>query len=110
VKRPESTGVIRGYRAMIDLDAVGIAVLAVVRLRYFGNRHEPFHTYVQDTPQVLECLRITGEDCYLLKLAATSMPQLGEYVDDLARFGDTTTSLVYSQPLPLRSPTRSPCR
>jgi Lrp/AsnC family leucine-responsive transcriptional regulator len=108
VKRLEATGVVSGYRAVVDLDAVGITLVSVIRLKYFGNHHEPFHKYVEDSDQVLECLRITGEDCYVLKIGAVSMRQLGEYVDDLARFGDTATSLVYSQPLPLRGPSRSP--
>lgn len=96
-----------GYGAIVDLDAVGIGVVAVIRLKYFGNNHVPFHTYVTDNPQFLECLRITGEDCYILKVAATSMAQLQRYVDDLARFGDTTTSVVYSQTLPPRGPTQA---
>ena len=104
VKRLESLGVIAGYRAVVDLDAVGVAVLAVVRLKYFGNRHDPFIAYVRDSPQILECLRVTGEDCYVLKLGATSMADLQSHVDDLARFGDTITSVVYSQTLPQRGP------
>ncbi len=107
VKRLESTGVVRGYEAVVDLDAIGIGLLAVIRLKYFGNNHDPFHTYVADNGQFLECLRITGEDCYVLKVGATSMAQLQQYVDDLARFGDTTTSVVYTQTLPHRGPTRS---
>lgn len=107
VKRLESSGVVHGYSAVVDLDRVGISLLAVIRLKYFGNHHEPFHTYVKDSAQILECLRITGEDCYVLKLGATSTPQLQEYVDDLARFGDTTTSVVYTQTLPHRGPTRN---
>ena len=43
VKRLEAAGVITGYRAEVDLDKVGYAVLAVVRLKYPGNRHEPLH-------------------------------------------------------------------
>jgi Lrp/AsnC family leucine-responsive transcriptional regulator len=108
VKRLESTGVVRGYQAVVDLDAVGTTLLAVIRLKYFGNKHEPFHGYLQDNGQFLECLRITGEDCYVLKVGATSMAQLQYYVDDLARFGDTTTSVVYTQTLPHRGPTRNP--
>jgi Lrp/AsnC family transcriptional regulator, leucine-responsive regulatory protein len=44
----------------------------------------------------------------VLKIGATAMPQLQEYVDDLARFGDTTTSVVYSQTLPQRGPSQAP--
>ena len=108
VKRLEGLGVVEGYRAVVNLDAVGVTVLAVVRLRYFGNRHDPFVDYVRGHRQVLECLRITGEDCYVLKIGAASMPQLQEHVDDLARFGNTTTSVVYSQTLPQRGPTGTP--
>ncbi len=105
VRRLESTGVIGGYTARVDLGAVGIALMASVRLKYAGNRHEPFLEHVSANPQYLECLRVTGEDCYIITLAATSMPQLQVFVDDLARFGDTTTSVVYSQSLAHRGPT-----
>lgn len=104
VRRLEARGVIRGYRAAVDLAAVGITLVAVVRLKYHGSRHAPFVDYLESNPQLLECLRITGEDCYIVKVGATSMPQLQDYVDDLARFGDTATSVVYSETLPQRGP------
>lgn len=106
VKRLESLGVIAGYSARIDLGAVGISLTAVVRLKYVGNRHDPFVEYLERGPQFLECLRITGEDCYVITLAAVSMQQLQRFVDDLARFGDTTTSVVYSHTLAHRGPTQ----
>ncbi|MCE6997956.1 Lrp/AsnC family transcriptional regulator [Saccharothrix sp. S26] len=107
VRRLESAGVITGYRAEVDLAKVGYAVLAVVRLKYPGNRHEPLHALLADRPEILECLRTTGDDCYTLKVAATSMPHLEQVVNDLTGFGSTTTNIVYSQTLPYRgvSPT-----
>ncbi|XVS63499.1 Lrp/AsnC family transcriptional regulator [Actinosynnema sp. CA-299493] len=107
VRRLESAGVITGYRAEVDLAKAGYAVLAVVRLKYPGNRHEPLHALLADRPEILECLRTTGDDCYTLKVAATSMPHLERVVNDLTGFGSTTTNIVYSQTLPYRgvSPT-----
>ncbi|WP_433264971.1 Lrp/AsnC family transcriptional regulator [Actinosynnema sp. CS-041913] len=102
VKRLESAGVITGYRAAVDLDKVGFGVLAVVRLKYPGSRHEPLRRLLDERTEVLECLRTTGEDCYTLKIAATSMPHLEQVVNELAAFGSTTTSIVYSQTLPYR--------
>src|ERR1051325_4067643 len=67
VKRLEQAGVITGYRATVDLDKVGYHVLAVVRLKSPGNRHEPLHALLAERPEILECLRTTGEDCYTLK-------------------------------------------
>lgn len=108
VKRLEAAGVIAGYRAEVDLAKVGYPVLAVVRLKYAGSRHEPLHRLLGERVEILECLRTTGEDCYSLKVAATSMVHLEELVNELARFGSTTTNIVYSQTLPYRGPMGRP--
>jgi Lrp/AsnC family leucine-responsive transcriptional regulator len=102
VRRLEAAGVITGYRATVDLAKVGLPVLAVVRLKYPGSRHEPLHRLLAERGEILECLRVTGDDCYVLKVAATSMPHLEQVVDALAQFGGTTTNVVYSPTLPLR--------
>jgi Lrp/AsnC family leucine-responsive transcriptional regulator len=104
VRRLESIGVITGYRAEVDLTKVGYPVLAVVRLKYPGNKHEPLHRLLAERREILECLRTTGDDCYTLKVAAASMPHLEELVNELTDFGSTTTNLVYSQTQPFRGP------
>ncbi|WP_406090708.1 Lrp/AsnC family transcriptional regulator [Streptomyces sp. NBC_01013] len=106
VRHLEATGVITGYRAVVDLAKVGFPVLAVVRLKYPGNRHQPLRRLLSDRREILECLRTTGDDCYTLKVAATSMEHLEALMDELAGLGSTTTSVVYSQTLPYRGPDR----
>ncbi|MFR9725519.1 Lrp/AsnC family transcriptional regulator [Streptomyces sp. MS19] len=106
VRRLEALGVITGYRAELDLTRVGYPVLAVVRLKYPGSRHQPLHALLGERAEILECLRTTGDDCYVLKVAATSMQHLEKVVDELAGFGSTTTNIVYSQTLPYRGPAR----
>jgi Lrp/AsnC family leucine-responsive transcriptional regulator len=104
VRRLETAGVISGYRADIDLAKVGYTVLAIVRLKYPGNKHEPLHRLLAQRFEILECLRTTGDDCYTLKVAARSMAHLEQLVNELTQFGTTNTNLVYSQPLPYRGP------
>ncbi len=104
VRRLEAAEVITGYRAEVDLERTGYAALAVVRLKYPGTRHEPLRRLLGERPEILECLRTTGDDCYVLKVAATSMSNLEEIVDALAQFGSTTTNLVLSRTLPFRGP------
>ncbi|MCP3799778.1 Lrp/AsnC family transcriptional regulator [Allokutzneria sp. A3M-2-11 16] len=106
VKRLEGAGVITGYRATVDLPKVGYPVLAIVRLKYPGSQHQPLRHLLGERMEILECLRTTGDDCYTLKVAAGSMEHLEEIIDDLARFGSTTTNVVYSQTLPYRGPQR----
>jgi Lrp/AsnC family transcriptional regulator, leucine-responsive regulatory protein len=104
VRRLEAAGVITGYRAEVDLEKVGYPVLAVVRLKYPGNRHEPLHRLLEERAEILECLRTTGDDCYTLKVAAESMAHLEKIVGELTDFGSTTTNIVYRQTLPFRGP------
>lgn len=111
VRRLEAEGVVTGYHARVDLAKAGMPVLAVVRLKYPGNRHAPLHALLREREEILECLRTTGEDCYVLKIAASTMAHLEEIVDELLDLGSTTTNLVYSEPLPYRGlPTRPPRR
>ncbi|WP_327677674.1 Lrp/AsnC family transcriptional regulator [Kitasatospora sp. NBC_00458] len=106
VRRLETAGVITGYRAEVDLDRAGYPVLAVVRLKYPGpgTRHEPLRRLIGERPEILECLRTTGDDCYVMKVATRSMAHLEEVVDELAQFGSTTTSLVLSRAQSFRGP------
>ncbi|MER5965380.1 Lrp/AsnC family transcriptional regulator [Streptomyces sp. NPDC002057] len=106
VRRLEAAGVITGYRAEVDLGRTGYPVMAVVRLKYPGpgTRHEPLRRLLGERPEILECLRTTGDDCYVMKVATTSMEHLEEIVDELAAFGSTTTHLVLSRTLPFRGP------
>ncbi|MBE1583876.1 Lrp/AsnC family transcriptional regulator [Nonomuraea angiospora] len=106
VRQLEAQGVITGYQAVVDLAKVGYPVLALVRLKYPGNHHQPLRRLLAERREILECLRTTGDDCYTLRVAATSMAHLEELVDELAGFGSTTTSVVYSQTLPYRGPDR----
>jgi len=106
VRQLESAGVITGYHAAVDLAKAGYPVLAIVRLKYPGNYHEPLRRLLAERHEILECLRTTGDDCYTLKVAATSMEHLETLVDELAGFGSTTTSVVYSQTMPHRGPCR----
>ncbi|MCB5167037.1 Lrp/AsnC family transcriptional regulator [Streptomyces bambusae] len=106
VRRLEEGRVITGYRAEVNPERIGYPVMAVVRLKYPGpgTRHEPLRRLLENRPEIMECLRTTGDDCYVMKVAATSMTHLEEIVDELAEFGSTTTNLVLSRTLPLRGP------
>jgi Lrp/AsnC family transcriptional regulator, leucine-responsive regulatory protein len=106
VRQLEAAGVVTGYHAVLDLTKAGYPVLAVVRLKYPGNHHEPLRRLLAERREILECLRTTGDDCYALKVAATSMEHLETLVGELADFGSTTTSVVYSQTMPYRGPAR----
>ncbi|MDQ2742211.1 MAG: Lrp/AsnC ligand binding domain-containing protein, partial [Chloroflexota bacterium] len=53
-------------------------------------------------PEVVECHRITGEDCFILKAYIPSVDQLDRVLDRFLLHGTTTTSIIQSSPVPLR--------
>ncbi|PKA42342.1 Lrp/AsnC family transcriptional regulator [Rhizobium sullae] len=94
VKRLEERGIIVGYGARIDPASLGLGMMAVVRLRTTHEHIRACLKQFSEMPQVIEVLRLTGEDCFLLKVLVPSPGELETIVDSIARFGAVTTSLV----------------
>jgi Lrp/AsnC family transcriptional regulator, leucine-responsive regulatory protein len=102
VQRMEAAGVITGYRLEIDPAALGLPVTALVRIRPGPGQLPKLARIAAETPQVVECHRITGEDCFHVKLHAPSIGAIEEILDRFLIFGQTTTSIVVSTPVPSR--------
>jgi Lrp/AsnC family transcriptional regulator, leucine-responsive regulatory protein len=104
VQRLERAGVITGYRAQIDPKALGFPIAAVVRIRPAPGQLRKIPEIAQATPAVAECYRITGEDCFLMKLYLRSIDELEDVLDLFTPYGLTTTSIIHSAPVPARAP------
>lgn len=102
VRRLESTGVISGFHASVDLPRLGFPVLAMVRLELPVQRPQPLGQLLAERREILECLWIGSENCYLLRIAASSMYHLEEVAAVLAGLGTVTTSIVTTTTLPQR--------
>ena len=102
VQRLEDDGVIRGYHAELDPRALGFALSAVIRIRPAPRQLQPVAELARATPEVVECRRITGDDCYVMLAHVRSVEHLEEVIDQFAAYGQTTTSIVQSSPVPPR--------
>jgi Lrp/AsnC family leucine-responsive transcriptional regulator len=102
VRRLEDAGVITGYRAVVDPEALGYAVLAHLRLRYPSSAYGPLHALLDDVPEVLEAHHVTGDDCFVIKVVATSMRHLEQVTGRIGTMGAVTTSVAYSSPVVAR--------
>jgi Lrp/AsnC family leucine-responsive transcriptional regulator len=103
VGRLEREGVITGYRAEVDPRAIGYMLAAVVRVRPFARQIPKIPEIAVETPEIVECERITGEDCFLLRLHVRAMDDLEPVLDRFTPFGQTTTSIVHSAPVARRA-------
>jgi Lrp/AsnC family leucine-responsive transcriptional regulator len=104
VQRLERASAIRGYHADLDPAALGYPIAAVVRIRPAPGQLQRIPEIARDAVEVSECHRITGEDCYLLRLHLRSIEDLEEVLDRFTPYGLTTTSIVHSTPLARRGP------
>ncbi len=102
VQRLERAGLITGYRAEIDPKALGFPIAAVVRVRPRTRQLQRIPELAREVPEVVECHRITGEDCFFVKLQLRAMDDLEEILDRFVVFGETTTSIIHSSPVARR--------
>jgi Lrp/AsnC family transcriptional regulator, leucine-responsive regulatory protein len=103
VQRMEQAGVIRGYRVDIDPVALGLPVTAWVRVRPGPGQLRRIADLAIAAPQISECHRISGEDCFLMKVHAAGIEQLTDTLDEILRYGQTITSIVHASPVTPRS-------
>ncbi|MPL84731.1 AsnC family transcriptional regulator [Rhodobacter sp. 140A] len=94
VKRLEDRGIITGYAVRLDPAALGLGMMAIIRLKTTHEHIKPALRAFAEMPHVIEVHRLTGEDCFLLKVLVPTPGQLETIVDTIARFGAITTSLV----------------
>jgi Lrp/AsnC family leucine-responsive transcriptional regulator len=102
LQRLERDGVITGYRAEVNPRALGLSLSAVVRIRPAPGQLENVAKLARETPEVVECRRITGEDCYIATAHVRDVEHLEEVIDHFVALGQTTTSIVQSSPVPRR--------
>jgi Lrp/AsnC family transcriptional regulator, leucine-responsive regulatory protein len=107
LRRLTDAGVITGYAALLDPEALGYAVTAFIRLRYPTGNYKPLHVLLDATPEIVEAHHITGDDCFMLKVIARSMGDLERLAGKIAGLGSITTNVVYSSPLSRRPLTPS---
>jgi len=107
IRKLEDAGVIRGYRADIDLTKLGLGIHAIVRVANSGIVENQIVDLARETPEVIECHHITGADCFDIHIATTSIPHLERVLTKFSRFNQTTTSLILSTPVQKRIVTRT---
>jgi Lrp/AsnC family transcriptional regulator, leucine-responsive regulatory protein len=102
LKRLESEGVISGYRAEAAPRSLGYSLGVVIRIRPAPRQLADVARLAQDTPEVVECHRITGDDCYTMTAYVRDVEHLETVIDQFAAYGQTTTAIMQSSPVPRR--------
>ena len=103
LRRLEADGVVAGYRTEVEPAALGLALTSIIRIRPSPRQLRRVADLARATPEVVECHRITGEDCFFVKAHVRDVHHLEELIDRFTPYGQTTTSIVQSSPVPRRA-------
>lgn len=104
VQRLERAGVITGYRAEIDPRTLGYQLKAIIRVKPAPGQLTRIPELAAEIPEISECHRITGEDCFYITVHLRSIDDLSNLLDRFLAHGQTTTSLINASPIPRRDP------
>jgi Lrp/AsnC family leucine-responsive transcriptional regulator len=102
LKRLEREGVITAYRAEVDPRMLGYGLGVAIRIRPAPRQLVQVAELARQTPEVVECQRVTGDDCYLITAYVRDVEHLEAVIDEFAAYGQTTSSVMQSSPVPRR--------
>ncbi|WP_414623760.1 Lrp/AsnC family transcriptional regulator [Calothrix sp. CCY 0018] len=103
VRRLEEAEVITRYSAELDLEKLGLPIVAFITLKSFGHNCSEVRSLLHKCPEVRGCYRVTGSDHYLAKVSVTSVSHLEQLVDRFIPYANVTTSIVLSTPFTERA-------
>src|SRR5258707_3579153 len=101
VRRLEETGVIRGYTLDVNPVALGLPIAAYIRIRPNPGQLPKVAELAQRIPEVVECHRVTGEACFVVKVHIPAIDKLDRLLDAFLFYASTTTSIIKSSTVPL---------
>ena len=101
VRKLEEAGIIRGYQATIDYEALGFPLLCIIRLNA-PSSDRALDDVIADLPEVIEANRVTGSESHVLRARVRSTKHLEDLLDHLWQHGSSVTNIVTSSPVPRR--------
>ena len=104
IRRLEESGVIEGYSATINPKALGLPIAAWLRIRPVPGQLQEVAKLLRALPQIVECDRITGEDCFIARAHVASVEELEKLIDQVIPYAMTNTSIIQSSPVKRRLP------
>jgi Lrp/AsnC family leucine-responsive transcriptional regulator len=107
IRRLEAAGVITAYSVEIDPAALGFGLSALIRIRPLAGQLQKVAGLIDDTSEVVECHRTTGEDCFVATAHLRDVLHLERVIDRFTPYAQTNTSIIQSSPVKRRLPALS---
>jgi Lrp/AsnC family transcriptional regulator, leucine-responsive regulatory protein len=101
VRKLEQAGVIRGYRAIVDPDAMGLLITALVAATPLDPQQpDDLPERLADFPEVEDCLSVAGEANYILKVRTRTTAELEDLIRRLREKAGVATRTTIALSIP----------
>lgn len=97
IRKLEDSGVINGYKTIVNPEAFGYQLRALVTIRAFMGKLKPFLVDVKNWDEVVNCYRITGNENIVMEVVLKDQKNLEKFVDKVIQYGESKTQIVLSQ-------------
>jgi Lrp/AsnC family leucine-responsive transcriptional regulator len=104
IRRLQENGVVQGFSVRIDPAALGLPLSAWLRVRPVPGQLGVVADILRDLPEISQCDRVTGEDCFIALAHVASVSELERVIDRIIPYAMTNTAIIQSSPVPARSP------
>jgi len=105
IRRMENTGIIRNFTVDIDVAELGYELAAIVRIKPRPCSLHIVEKMICDEPRFTSCDAVTGDDCFVCRLAFRAMKDLDGILQPFHDRAETNTAIVKSSPVRNRLPT-----
>lgn len=102
IDKLERQGIIKSYNTIVNRQILGYHITAFINLELSAEQKPVFYPFISDCPNVLECNCVTGTYSMLIKVAFPSTQELDTFIGQLQHYGNTSTQIVFSTPVPHR--------
>ncbi len=104
VRKLEETGIIEGYVAQVSPAALGLGLAAYIRVRPMPGQLRRVAELLNGLDAIVECDRVTGDDCFIAKAHLRSVAELEQLIDRIIPYATTNSALIQSSPVKRRLP------
>ncbi|GKX32028.1 AsnC family transcriptional regulator [Vallitalea longa] len=103
VRKLEKSGIITGYRAIVDPKKLGKTVKAIINISIKSAKRKEFLTLVQEYKKIIECHHVTGKYSMTIKVLCTNTSDLEILIGKIQQYGSTETLIILSSPIEFKS-------
>ncbi|MBD8498131.1 Lrp/AsnC family transcriptional regulator [Paenibacillus arenosi] len=101
VRKLEGSGVIEGYRAIVNPEKLNKSFTGFILFE--TKKMLAFQQVCQQSPIVMECHRVTGQYCYIVKIVAESIHEVEAFIDEVSEYSASTTLINFSSPVKFKA-------